>query len=55
MENNFDETFTEKEIELIESLAEVSIKKNLLCTEEELFDSLNLKKIRSSLPRAFLL
>jgi len=34
--SEFDETFSEKEIELIEKLAEISIKKNLLGTEEEL-------------------
>lgn len=35
-ESEFDETFTKKEIELIEELAEISIKKGLLGTEEEL-------------------
>ncbi|MBT7063062.1 hypothetical protein HN924_03795 [Candidatus Woesearchaeota archaeon] len=34
--SEFDETFTKKEIELIEKLAEISIKNNLLGTEEEL-------------------
>jgi hypothetical protein len=34
--SEFDETFSEKEIELIEKLAEVSIKNGLLGTEEEL-------------------
>jgi len=42
MENSeFDETFTDKEIELIEAFAEVSIKKGLLGTEEELMKVLN--------------
>ena len=34
--SEFDETFSDKEIELIEKLAEISIKKGLLGTEEEL-------------------
>lgn len=34
--NEFDETFSDKEIELIEVLLETSIKKNLFSTEEEM-------------------
>jgi hypothetical protein len=36
-QSKFDDTFTEEEIKLIEALAEVSIKKGLLCSEKELF------------------
>lgn len=39
-ESEFDETFTEKEIELIEALAIHSIKNDKLISEEELFSSL---------------
>ena len=38
--NEFDETFTEKEIELIDKLIEITIKNNEIVSEEELFDSL---------------
>ena len=39
-ESEFDETFTDKEIELIDKLISVSIKNNLFVSEEELFKSI---------------
>ncbi len=39
-ESEFDETFTDQEIELIEALTIYSIKNNKLISEEELFSSL---------------
>lgn len=38
--NEFDEDFTDKEINLIDSLIETSIKNNLVISEEELFANL---------------
>jgi len=38
--NNFDESFSEKEINLIDSLIEKSIKKKNLASEEELMKAL---------------
>ena len=35
-DNEFDESFSEKEIELIDSLIEFSVKKKLIISEEEL-------------------
>ena len=40
MEKNYDETFTPKEIELIDRLIDVSIKKGKLVSKEELFKGL---------------
>ena len=41
-ENRYDESFSDKEIDLIERLAELSIRKNRLHSEEEI-----LKKLRA--------
>jgi hypothetical protein len=38
----FDETFSKEEILLIEELAKVSIKKELLHSEKEIFDKLRI-------------
>jgi len=40
MERNYDENFTEKEIELIDRLIEVSIRKGRLVSKNELFKAL---------------
>ena len=39
-ESEFDETFTEEEVKLIEKLAEISIEKGLLHSEKEIFEKL---------------
>jgi hypothetical protein len=38
--SEFDETFTEKEIELIDEIITISLKNKLFSTEEELFADL---------------
>ena len=40
-ENKFDETFTQKEIELIEEFAELTVKNGDLVDEKEIFEELN--------------
>ncbi len=40
MEKNYDESFTEKEIDLIDRIIDVSIKKNKLVSKKELFKAL---------------
>ncbi|MBS3054868.1 MAG: hypothetical protein J4452_00040 [Candidatus Aenigmarchaeota archaeon] len=40
MEKNYDENFSDREIELIDSLIDVSIKKSKLVSKEELFKAL---------------
>ena len=40
MEKNYDESFTEKEIELIDRLIDVSIRKGKLVSKDELFKAL---------------
>ena len=51
MEKNYDENFSDREIELIDSLIDVSIKKSKLVSKEELFKalkwSLTLKQLKS--------
>lgn len=40
MEKDYDESFTEKEIDLIDRIIDVSIKKNKLVSKKELFKAL---------------
>lgn len=40
MEKNYDESFTEKEIDLIDRIIDVSIRKNKLVSKKELFKAL---------------
>ena len=45
MKKDYDESFTSKEIELIDKLIKVSIKRNLLISEKKLRKILNTSKI----------